>query len=223
MVTPDELITEHTILSVVVGSRAYGLSTADSDVDLRGVYAAPSSAWWGFSKPPTHVEDPGGDRLYWELERFLELALQGSPTVLECLWSPIVEYSDPLGDELLGLRSQLLSRRVYQSFLGYANSQFDRLASPVSARDWKRAMHMVRSLISVRHTLTTGELLIDVGAWRQQLLTIRRGEADWGSVRAWRDKLAQQAEEAYSTTRLPARANRAAAERFLIEVRRTRL
>lgn len=223
MVTPDELVTEHTILSVVIGSRAYGLGTSDSDVDRRGVYAAPSSAWWGFDKPPTHVEGPDPERFSWELERFLELVLAANPAALECLWSPVVEFSDVLGDELTGLRTRLLSRRVYQTFLGYANAQFDRLSSPTDLRDWKRAMHMVRLLISARHTLATGEVLIDVSAWRQQLLTILRGEADWGSVRAWRDKLAQQAEEAHSATRLPVHPDRAAAEDFLINVRRTRL
>ena len=223
MVTPDELVTEHTILSVVVGSPAYGLRTANGDVDLRGVYAAPSSAWWGFDKPPTHVEGPSPRQFSWELERFLTLALAGNPLALECLWSPMIEYRDVLGTELTSLRSRLLSRRIYQTFLEYSNAQFDRLSSPAHPRDWERAMHMVRLLISLRHTLTTGEMLIDVTPWRHQLLAIRRGKADWGSVRAWRDKLAQQVEEANAATSLPARPDRAAAEDFLISVRRIRL
>ena len=39
------LVTEHTILGVVVGSRAYGLAVPGSDHDRRGVYAAPTRAW----------------------------------------------------------------------------------------------------------------------------------------------------------------------------------
>jgi hypothetical protein len=35
-----ELVRRHTILAVVVGSRAYGLAGPDSDHDRRGVYAA---------------------------------------------------------------------------------------------------------------------------------------------------------------------------------------
>ncbi|MET0417325.1 MAG: nucleotidyltransferase domain-containing protein, partial [Actinoplanes sp.] len=48
------LVTEHTILAVVVGSRAYGLATPGSDHDRRGVFAAPTAAFWRLDKPPTH-------------------------------------------------------------------------------------------------------------------------------------------------------------------------
>ena len=69
------LVRDHTVLSVVVGSRAYGLATETSDVDRRGVYAAPTPLFWGFTKPPTHVDEPDAERFSWELERFLGLAL----------------------------------------------------------------------------------------------------------------------------------------------------
>jgi hypothetical protein len=35
------LVRDHTVLSVVAGSRAYGLATEASDVDLRGVHLMP--------------------------------------------------------------------------------------------------------------------------------------------------------------------------------------
>ncbi|WP_278247251.1 DNA polymerase beta superfamily protein [Thermostaphylospora chromogena] len=41
-----------------MGSRAYGLATDASDVDRRGVFVAPTEAFWRLSKPPTHVEGP---------------------------------------------------------------------------------------------------------------------------------------------------------------------
>lgn len=41
-----ELVERHTILAVVVGSRAYGLSGPGSDHDRRGVYAAPTRLFW---------------------------------------------------------------------------------------------------------------------------------------------------------------------------------
>src|SRR3954454_14609568 len=41
-----ELVREHTILAVVVGSRAYGLDSPGSDHDRRGVYAAPTRSFW---------------------------------------------------------------------------------------------------------------------------------------------------------------------------------
>jgi predicted nucleotidyltransferase len=79
-----------TVLSVVSGSRAYGLDTDGSDVDRRGVFVAPTPDFWRLDKPPTHVEGPLPEQLSWEVERFCLLALAANPTVLECLWSPIV-------------------------------------------------------------------------------------------------------------------------------------
>ncbi|MFD0559149.1 hypothetical protein FB566_5112 [Stackebrandtia endophytica] len=223
MFTPTELVTDHAVLSVVIGPRAYGLGTYETDSDRHTVYAAPTSAWWGFDKPPAQVDGPEPGRLSWELERFLQLALANDPLVLECLWSPIVESHDTIGAELIRLRSRFISRSAYRMFLRYANAQFDRLSTPRSARDWDSAMHMLRVLLSLRHLLSTGEPLMDFAAYRSQLLLVHRGEADWGSVRAWRDQIAQKVESAYSTTRLPLRGDRTAAERFLIEVRRIRL
>ncbi|WP_449063610.1 DNA polymerase beta superfamily protein [Planomonospora algeriensis] len=45
---------------VVVGSRAYGLETEESDADRRGVFAAPVPLFWRLDKPPM---DEHRDRL----------------------------------------------------------------------------------------------------------------------------------------------------------------
>ena len=101
---PRELVRAHTAYSCVVGSRAYGLDGPDSDVDRRGVFVVPTPAFWGLDDPPTHVDGPADEQFSWELRRFCELALAANPTVLECLWSPLVEHVDDAGRELLALR-----------------------------------------------------------------------------------------------------------------------
>jgi predicted nucleotidyltransferase len=72
------LVRDHTVLSVVVGSRAYGLDTASSDTDRRGVFVAPTPQFWGFDKPPTHVDGPEPEQFSWEFERFCSLALDAN-------------------------------------------------------------------------------------------------------------------------------------------------
>src|SRR4051794_29103768 len=95
---------EGTVLSVVTGSRAYGLDDERSDVDRRGVFVPPTPLFWRLDKPPTHVDGPMPEQFSWEIERFCVLAMRANPTVLECLWSPIVEHVTPVGDDLLAIR-----------------------------------------------------------------------------------------------------------------------
>ncbi|GAB2822320.1 nucleotidyltransferase domain-containing protein [Actinoallomurus bryophytorum] len=214
---------DHTVLSVVAGSRAYGLATEDSDIDRRGVFVAPTPLFWGFGKPPSHVDGPDAERFSWELERFLGLALDANPTVLECLWSPLVEKVTEQGEELLALRGSFLSRHAHRTFLRYAESQFRKLTGDVRTRGeprWKHVMHLLRLLISGRHLLEHGEPLVDVADHRERLLAVRRGEVAWAEVDAWRRTLTRDMDTALAATGLPEEPDRTRVETFLVSVRR---
>ncbi|MEU5865964.1 nucleotidyltransferase domain-containing protein [Nonomuraea sp. NPDC047529] len=207
------------ILSVVTGSRAYGLETEGSDTDRRGVFAAPTADFWRLSKPPTHRDGPLPEQFSWEVERFCVLALEANPTVLECLWSPIVEVETPAGRRLRELRGAFVSRRARQTFAGYADDQFRRLDP--RAPKWKQAMHMVRLLLSGLHLVRHGEPLVEVGPHRERLLAVGRGQVPWAEVDAWRGELA--AELAATPCVLPERPDRERVEDFLVGVRKEHL
>ncbi|MEO3801803.1 nucleotidyltransferase domain-containing protein [Nonomuraea sp. B1E8] len=207
------------ILSVVMGSRAYGLETEHSDTDRRGVFVAPTAAFWRLEKPPTHRDGPLPEQFSWEVERFCGLALEANPTVLECLWSPVVEVITPAGRRLREMRTAFLSQRAQHSFAGYAENQFRRI-DPLAPK-WKQAMHMVRLLLSGLHLVRHGEPLVRVGPHRERLLAIRRGALPWAEVDAWRAALV--AELAATPSVLPARPDRDRVEDFLIGVRKENL
>ncbi|MFD5555960.1 DNA polymerase beta superfamily protein [Streptomyces sp. NPDC127068] len=219
---PEELVRHHTIYSCVTGSRAFGLATDASDTDRRGVFVAPTPLFWRFDKPPTHVEGPGEEQFGWELERFCELALRANPNILECLYSPLVEYADGTGRELLDLRGAFLSRRVHETFTGYATAQRARLAADVrrhGAPRWKHAMHMLRLLRSCRDLLRTGTLTLDVGEERERLLAVRRGEVPWAEVESRMGRLVDRAAAELPRSPLPPEPDRARVEAFLTAVR----
>ncbi|MCB5167076.1 nucleotidyltransferase domain-containing protein [Streptomyces bambusae] len=221
--TDEALVRDHTVYACVMGSRAFGLATEDSDTDRRGVYVAPTPLFWRFDKPPTHVDGPLEEQFSWELERFCELALRANPNILECLHSPLVTELTPVGEELLALRGAFLSRRAHATFTGYADSQRRKLAADVrvhGAPRWKHAMHLIRLLASCRDLLRTGELDISVGADRERLLAVKRGEAGWPEVEAWMDRLAAEAAAALPGSPLPEEADRARVEDFLVRTRR---
>ncbi|MEU5127953.1 nucleotidyltransferase domain-containing protein [Streptomyces mobaraensis] len=217
------LVTDHTIYSCVMGSRAFGLDTEASDTDRRGVYVAPTALFWGFDKPPTHVEGPAPEQFSWELERFCELALRANPTVLECLHSPLVEHTDERGRELLALRGAFLSRLANRTFTGYADAQrakSDAAVARTGTPNWKQVMHLMRILESARDLLRTGVLTLAVGDRRGELLAVRRGELPWPEAERRLNGLRDELEAAAARTALPAEPDRARVEDFLIRVRR---
>ncbi|MER5178100.1 nucleotidyltransferase domain-containing protein [Streptomyces sp. NPDC002896] len=221
---PEDLVRHHTVYACVMGSRAFGLATDGSDTDRRGVFLAPTRLFWRFEKPPTHVDGPAEEQFSWELERFCELALRANPNILECLHSPLVEYVDETGRELLALRGAFLSRRAHETFTGYAVAQRRKLEADIrqhGAPRWKHAMHLLRLLTSCRDLLRTGELTIDVGDEREPLLAVKRGEVPWPRVESSMARLASEADEAAARSPLPPEPDRARVEDFLIRVRRT--
>ncbi|MFF6909993.1 DNA polymerase beta superfamily protein [Streptomyces sp. NPDC012389] len=224
MITPadESLVRDHTVYACVMGSRAFGLATEDSDTDRRGVFVAPTPLFWRLDKPPTHIEGPAPEQFSWELERFCELALRANPNVLECLHSPLVEYVDGTGRELVALRGAFLSRLAHTTFVRYALGQRRKLEADVrqfGAPRWKHAMHLLRLLASSRDLLRTGELHIGVGDARDELLAVKRGEVPWPEVERRMNRLAEENDEAVTSSPLPPGPDRAAVEDFLVRVR----
>ncbi|MFI1683104.1 DNA polymerase beta superfamily protein [Streptomyces sp. NPDC020607] len=220
---PQDLVRDHTVYSCVMGSRAFGLATDDSDTDRRGIFLAPTPLFWRFDKPPTHVDGPDDEQFSWELERFCELALRANPNILECLHSPLVEHITETGRELLALRGAFLSRQAHDTFARYALGQRKKLDADVrthGAPRWKHAMHLLRLLMSCRDLLRTGELTIDVGDQREPLLAVKRGELSWPRVESWMNRLAAESEDAAVHSPLPADPDRERVEDFLFRTRR---
>lgn len=210
----------------VVGSRAYGLDHADSDVDRRGVYLPPAQMHWSLYGVPEQLENTETDECYWELQKFLTLALKANPNVLEVLYSPLVEQVTDLGQELLDMRDAFLSKLVYQTYNGYVQSQFKKMTATVRNHGQikpKHAMHLIRLLLSGITVLREGLVPVRVDEHRDRLIAIRDGRMDWEHVDAWRLQLHKEFEAAYATTNLPDRPDYDAANAFLVRARRSRV
>lgn len=214
------------IYRCVVGSRAYGLETDASDTDLRGVYLAPLDMHLSLFGAPEQFEDNGAQTCYWELQKFLVMALKANPNILECLYSPLAEKITPLGERLLALRESFLSQMIFQTFNGYALSQFKKLEQDRRNQGeirWKHAMHLLRLLLTGTATLRERRVPVRVERHRQRLLAVKHGELPWPEVDAWRQDLHRDFEQALAETALPERPDYEAANRFLIEARREQL
>ena len=147
---------EFVLYRCVVGSRAYGLETDHSDTDLRGIYIAPADMQWSLFGAPEQFEDNAAQSCYWELQKFITMALKANPNVLECLYSPLVVKVTPLGGELIAMRERFLSKMVFQTFNGYAMSQFKKIEQ--DRRNHAHAVHRAIRANTLASTLASNPL-----------------------------------------------------------------
>ncbi|WP_225847042.1 DNA polymerase beta superfamily protein [Streptomyces sp. HPF1205] len=217
------------LLSGIVGSTAYGLAHDGSDIDRLGVFAAATEDLHGLHAPKDSRVTTRPDRTLHEAAKWCRLALGGNPTVMELVWLPdeLYEVRTPLGDELIGIRSSLLSAgRVRDAYLGYATQQFKRLyergdgsfSADTRKRTAKHARHLLRLCRQGYLLYTTGRLEIRVDDPREYV--------DFGE-RVARDGMAalpvlEKYQELFAAARspLPERPDEAPAEAWLRRVRR---
>jgi predicted nucleotidyltransferase len=217
---------DRVIYRCVIGSRAYGLDDDESDTDYRGIFLPPAEVHWSLYGVPDQLESTDTQEHYWELQRFLVLALKANPNVLECLYTPLIEKTTPLADELIAMRSVFLSRLVYQTYNGYVMSQFKKMQTDIRNQGgvkWKHVMHLIRLLISGIDVLRHGTVLVRVDKHRDELLAIKQGTMPWEQSEEWRLALHRDFDAALASTRLPERPDYGRVNAFLIKARRAAL
>lgn len=167
---------EGVLLEGVVGSRAYGLAWEGSDTDRLGVFQAPTEEFLGLDDVGETAKNPWADEVLHELGKFCRLALRSNPTVTELLWLEDYLVTTPAGQELIALRSSLLSAPYCRNaFFGYAVSQFGKLkdrgdgsfSADLRARTAKHSRHLARLLVS------------GYGLWATGYLQVRLTNPDW--------------------------------------------
>lgn len=227
----DQVLAEHglfdrVIFRCVIGSRAYGLDDENSDIDRRGIYLPPADLHWSLYGVPDQLENDATQEVYWELQKFVVLALKANPNVLECLYTPIVETATPLAQEMLDMKEVFLSKLVFQTYSGYVASQFKKMQTDIRNQGQvksKHVMHLIRLLLSGINVLREGFVAVAVGEHRDRLLAIKSGETKWDDVEAWRLELHQQFNSAFEQTKLPERPNYERANEYLVKARRLAL
>ena len=224
------------ILTVLTGSRAYGLETKDSDFDYHGVFVTPTRELLSIGSKPkqtrTWSESEEQDSVAWEVGHFLNLAIHCNPTVLETFVAPI-EYATPYGHQLRELFPLVLTRkRVYDAFLGYAHNQqkkmFGKPDNPAEAqpslRAWKFAVQYLRVLMQGERLLRTGELVLNMDIYgrgvREYLMNIKQGEYTMGHVVDQADRYKKRLELAYTESKVREEPDFKAVNNFLLEVRK---
>lgn len=140
----------HTVLLAVAGSRAQGLASPDSDVDLRGVVVPPARVLLGFGRAFEQADQEGELDVFFDvltpeerhvarstklegsvytLQKFMALCADCNPNMLEVLFCRPSEQRllSPLGRRLWEARHLFLSQKAAHTFTGYALQQLKRI------------------------------------------------------------------------------------------------
>ena len=140
----------HTLLLTVAGSRAYGVHTAASDVDVKGAAIPPAAYFHGMlsrfeqADKPSQVQAFLGDLSeveraacadsklegsVYHLVKFCQLAADCNPNMLDVLFcrDAEVRLCTPAGEALRASRELFLSQKAKHTFSGYAASQLKRI------------------------------------------------------------------------------------------------
>jgi predicted nucleotidyltransferase len=167
----EKTVEQIELLTGVVGSTAYGLAHAGSDLDRLGVFAYPSSELWKVGRVlPETFASHEPDVTRHELAKFVRLAMACNPTVSELLWLDSYDVETQWGTDLISIRDAFLSReKVRNAYLGYAEAQFKKLSargdsfsSDTRARTSKHARHLFRLIEQGQALYTTGRLTVRV-------------------------------------------------------------
>ena len=180
-----------TILRVPAGSTLHGLNVPGTDdSDEVGICIEDLDAAMGFSAfeqfiyrtaaeregrhdAPSQAGDT--DLTIFSLRKFLRLAMQGNPQILQCLFVPHALHlqCDVNGHQLQELAPLIVSRQAGSRYLGYLEAQRQRLLGERGQKkvnrpeleakfgfDTKYAMHILRLGFQGVELMTTGRLTL---------------------------------------------------------------
>jgi predicted nucleotidyltransferase len=233
------------ILRTTVGSVVHGLSNPGTDDrDEMGVCVEPPEYLLGFrrfehfvyrTQPEGAQSGPGDlDLVVYGLRKFCGLALKGSPTVLLPLFvtGEHLLAATPAGEELRALAPEFVARSTGRAFLGYLTTQRRGLTgerhatrtrelSRLHGYDTKYAMHALRIGVQGIELLTSGRITLPVPEPdRTYLRSVRAGELPLEDVLARLDAVTVELEEVAANPALPAKADVATVDDFLVRTYR---
>lgn len=110
------------VFETITGSKAYGLDTAQSDTDIRGIFVLPKDMYYSLEYT-AQVNNETNDIVYYELKKFMELLSKNNPNILEMLSVPnqFVLQRHPVMDRLK--TEMFLSKLCEKTFANYAYTQ----------------------------------------------------------------------------------------------------
>lgn len=148
----------------VSGSHAYGFSSPNSDIDLRGVHNLPVNLLLGLEdlepEQKTHTvmeleEAPEIDLQTHDIKKFVQLLLKKNGTILEILCSPLTVVETPQYKILRDFVPKLVTRHHLHHYIGFSIEEKKRF---MKLPRTKSITYLFRILLTGIHLMKTGEV-----------------------------------------------------------------
>ena len=147
----------------VSGAHLYGFPSADSDVDVRGMYLAPLASVVGLRRP-VETHEPKGvfaglevEAVAHEAAKYLRLLAKDNGYVLEQVFSPLVAFGDDFLARLRPVAARCVTRGCYRHYRGFLQTQL-RLLDKQAEVKAKTLLYAYRVVLTGVHLLETGEV-----------------------------------------------------------------
>ena len=110
------------LFEYIRGSKLYHTDTPDSDTDTGGVFIAPPDFDFDIIE---EIADERNDTKWWELGKFMKMAMTSNPAVLEAFFVPddLVIYEHPLFKEIRERGPEFVTKACFKPFGSYAVEQ----------------------------------------------------------------------------------------------------
>lgn len=195
------------IVVYVSGAHAYGFPSPDSDVDLKCVHIVPTRRLVGLAAPKQAadrfeiIDEVEIDYTSNELGPVISGIIAGNGNYIERVLGHCCAIDSPELHELRPLVRDVLSRKVYRHYSGFARNQLS-LAFKGERVAAKKVLYVLRTGLTGIHLLRTRELVTDInellddydlGDARELIERKRAGERvdlDPDTAERWRGRLA---------------------------------
>jgi uncharacterized protein len=246
--TDKEMAERTTILRVPAGSTIHGLNLpGKDDRDEMGVCIEDLSYAMGFSEFEQYIyrtatersgkhDEPSApgdlDLTIYSLRKFLRLAMQGNPQIVQCLFVPANLWvsGNAVGAQLQELAPYIVSRAAGSRFLGYMESQRQRLLGEKGQKkvnrpeleekfgyDTKYAMHILRLGYQGVQLLSTGRLTLPLPEeTRKFVYSVRLGEVPLQEVLTKAGELERELKDLLDSAPIQAKPNVDVVEEWML-------
>lgn len=136
------------IFECISGSHSYGTNIEGSDTDIRGIFVLPTEEVLA-ERYMEQINDKKNDIVFYEVGRFLDLLYTANPNILELLNTPedCIIYKNKVFDEWFPDPSIYLTKKLKNSFVGYAHSQIEKAKGLNKKINWDKSKTQRKDII----------------------------------------------------------------------------